>query len=353
MKHEYIKDWNEFWEFYIDNVKLEVGPEFDALQKSLKFGEIGKRLDWITTDEFNKINELIRTTAQVPKKVDIVYDPKAETFYSKFNMKTKKYEIAYPTFTKFMMYWEPAMKFAFRHELGHILRGDCTIDMNGYKNVKNANCCMDIRINGVLNRQSMLETYYCLYYNLDNPMTQEKWDDDLLVPEVQFPKINLDWDEEERFMPSWTTISDYYSKAQEEQQEQGQGQGQGQPQEGEGEQGQGQGEPQEGEGQGNPTEDEEGILDDLKNAGVNGEDANSPKFREGEDIDKDKKPDDGDVNPEEGSSKEKLDDIRLKQKIKRTIDNLEKMKSKYSDKIQSSEIEFIDKKIEELEQILN
>ena len=56
MKHEYIKDWNEFWEFYIDNVKLEVGPEFDALQKSLKFNEIGQKLDWITTDEFNKIN---------------------------------------------------------------------------------------------------------------------------------------------------------------------------------------------------------------------------------------------------------------------------------------------------------
>ena len=34
-------------------------------------------------------------------------------------------------------------------------------------------------------------------------------------------------------------------------------------------------------------------------------------------------------------------------------DNLEKIKSKYSDKIQTSEIEFIDKKIEELEQILN
>ena len=351
MKHEYIKDWNEFWEFYIDSVKLEVGSEFDALQKSLKYGEIGKRLDYLTTEEFNDINNLIRKTAQIPSKVELIYDPSAETFYSRFNIKTKKYEIAYPTFTKFMMFWEPAMKFAFRHELGHILRGDCTIDMNGYKNVANANCCMDIRINGVLNKQSMIETYCCLYYNLENPITKEKWDNDLLVPEVQFPKINLDWDEKEKFIPSWTTISDYYSKAQEEEKGQNQGKGQGQP--GDGEPQEGQGQPQEGEGQGGSTEDEEGILDDLKNAGVNGEKANKPKFREGEEIDKNKKPGSDEPNPEEGSSKEKLDDIRLKQKIKRTIDNLDKMKGKYSDKITPSEIEFIDNKIEELEKILN
>tara|TARA_R100001509_G_C4798611_1_gene192290 strand:+ start:556 stop:792 length:237 start_codon:yes stop_codon:yes gene_type:complete len=73
MKHEYIKDWNEFWEFYIDSVKLEVGPEFDALQKSLKYGEIGKRLDYLTTEEFNDINNLIRKTAQIPNI--IVYRP--------------------------------------------------------------------------------------------------------------------------------------------------------------------------------------------------------------------------------------------------------------------------------------
>ena len=167
--HKFIEDYDEFWEFYINSVKSDLGDKFLVLD----FESISRKIPLMNTQEMNTTNSLIRDVAQVSKKITLVYDPNATTFYSKFNTTSKKYEIAYPTFTKYMMYWEPAMKFAFRHELGHIIRGDCTQNMGAFHNVWNNNTCMDIRINGVLDREGMMATMSCLYYSRTNPETNK------------------------------------------------------------------------------------------------------------------------------------------------------------------------------------
>lgn len=346
MKHGFIKDWDEFWDTYISNVKGEIGGDFEMLSQNPPQGtdKISKSLKWMTTDEMNKVNSIIRISAQIPKKIMLIYDPAATTFYSKFDVKTKKYQIAYPTFTKYMMYWEPAMKFVFRHELGHIIRGDCIINMGAYHKVHNNNTCMDIRINGVLDRQAHIETICCLLYNLKNPKTGESWGETMNVPEVVFPKIDLDWDEEIRYIPPWTTISDAFSRAQDEQNQSSQG-------EGEGEGGEGQ-ESQEGEG----SQTANDILDKLNNAGVNGEDANTPKFGEDDEVDENAKgePDgpgsDGSGGPK-SDIEEKIENADLNHKINRSIDNLEKIKSKHEEEITKEELNAINKAIEELNEL--
>ena len=86
-----------------------------------------------------------------------------------------------------MCYWQPAMKAAFRHEMGHILRGDCLLEMS-FSKVHNANKCMDIRINAQLEREGMEQVYKCMNFkNSEQP---------LLVPEQQFPKVGLPYDKE-------------------------------------------------------------------------------------------------------------------------------------------------------------
>ena len=351
MKHGFIKSWDEFWDVYISNVKGEIGDDFERLRTNLPQGAdtISKSLKWMTTDEMRKTNDLIRKITQIPKKITLIYDPGATTFYSKYDIKSKKYQIAYPTCTKYMIYWEPAMKFAFRHELGHIIRGDCTLNMGNYHNVWSNNLCMDIRINGVLDREGHIQTLCCLLYNLDNPNTGESWGATMNVPEVAFPKIDLDWDEEVRYIPPWTTIADAYERAEQENQQQ-------QPQLGESSEGQGEGQPGEGQGEGGESASANDILDKLNNAGVNGEDANTPKFGEDDEVDENAKGEpDGPSSDGSGGPKsdveEKIENADLNHKINRSIDNLEKVKSKHEEEITKEELNAINKAIEELNEL--
>ena len=50
------------------------------------------------------------------------------------------------------------MKASFRHEMGHILRGDCLLTMS-FSKVRNSNACMDIRINDQLEREGLEQVY--------------------------------------------------------------------------------------------------------------------------------------------------------------------------------------------------
>ena len=202
--HKYYTDWNEFWAFYMKSVQDDLGEyKYKALQNSSQ--RLAKNLSRIKDDfRLNTLNPLIRKAGMVPDKVKLVYDPSATTFYSSYSRQKKSFYIGYPTFTKYMCFWEPAMKAAFRHEMGHILRGDCLLQMD-FSKVRNANCCMDIRINDQLEREALEQVYKCLYFkDKDQP---------LLVPEQQFEKIDLPYDEKAPFVPEWWVIANKFNQA--------------------------------------------------------------------------------------------------------------------------------------------
>ena len=199
---EYYTDWDSFWEFYMESVKKDIGENKFKVSSSSR---IAKSLSRIPDDfRRNTLNPLIRKAGMVSKKIALKYDPKATTFYSTYDRNRKQFVIGYPTFTQYMCYWEPAMKAAFRHEMGHILRGDCLLTFD-FSKVKRANACMDIRINSQLNREAMEQVYKCLYFN--NKAVP------LLVPEQQFPKIGMPYDEENPIVPDWWIIADYFNRA--------------------------------------------------------------------------------------------------------------------------------------------
>ena len=203
-EHKYYTDWNEFWDFYITSVKQDIGTKKYSVIKnnSSKIATSLERID----DEFriNTLDPLIRKAGMIPEKILLKYDPKATTFYSAYSKKRKRHYIGYPTYTKYMCFWEASMKASFRHEMGHILRGDCLQTM-AFSQVRNSNCCMDIRINDSLDREALLQVYKCLYF-------KDK-DVELLVPESQFPKIELPYNEENPYIPEWYIIADKFNKA--------------------------------------------------------------------------------------------------------------------------------------------
>ena len=203
-EHKYYTEWDKFWDFYMESVKNDVGDyKFQALKNSSS--RITQNLSRIT-DEFRLgvLDDLVREAGMIPDNILLFYDPKATTFYSAYSRAKKRFYIGYPTFTKYMCYWEPAMKAAFRHEMGHILRGDCLLTMP-FSDVRNSNCCMDIRINDQLDRNGLLEVYKCMNF-------KDK-DQSLLVPEEQFGKIDLPYDEENPFIPEWWIIANKFNKA--------------------------------------------------------------------------------------------------------------------------------------------
>lgn len=204
LEHNYYTDWDKFWGFYMESVKTDIGKnKFEALKNSSS--RLTQNLTRIT-DDFRIIvlDNLIREAGMIPDNILLYYDPQATTFYSAYSKKKKRFYIGYPTFTKYMCYWEPAMKAAFRHEMGHILRGDCLLSMP-FSSVRNSNCCMDIRINDQLDRNGLLEVYKCMNF-------KDK-DQSLLVPEEQFGKIDLPYDDENPFIPEWWVIADKFNKA--------------------------------------------------------------------------------------------------------------------------------------------
>ena len=88
----------------------------------LDYMQISKRLSPIPDDERkNIINPLIRKYGYITDSISLKYDPNAITFYSQYDKKRprgKRVVIGYPTFTRYMVYWKPALEAAFRHELG-------------------------------------------------------------------------------------------------------------------------------------------------------------------------------------------------------------------------------------------
>ena len=210
MAHKFIKDWDEFWKFYITNVENEIGK---VESKTWPPNYISRKLKLISNDDVHfLVNPIIRKYGQVPDSVVLEYNPNMDTFYSYYNSKEDEYRIGYPTFTKWMIYWEPAVKAAFRHEMGHILRGDC-IDPLGTGQIHNANVCMDIRINFNIPDKALEQLYDCLYYKTNRRLGY----DDLLIPATQFPKINLDYNPENPVIPGWRTIAEYYNRADKQQ----------------------------------------------------------------------------------------------------------------------------------------
>ena len=203
-EHKYYNEWDKFWDFYMESVKEDIGEyKFEALKNSSS--RITQNLKRITDDfRISVLDDLIRKAGMIPEKILLKYDPKATTFYSAYSRERKRFYIGYPTFTKYMCYWEPAMKAAFRHEMGHILRGDCLLTMP-FSDVRNSNCCMDIRINDQLDRNGLLEVYKCMNF-------KDK-DQSLLVPEEQFGKIDLPYDDENPFIPEWWVIANKFNKA--------------------------------------------------------------------------------------------------------------------------------------------
>ena len=207
-EHKYYTNWEEFWDFYITSVKQDIGTKKFSVIKN-NSSRITKKLERIS-DEFRiaTLEPLIRKAGMVPQSVSLYYDPSATTFYSAYSKERKVFYIGYPTFTKYMCFWEPAMKASFRHEMGHILRGDCLLSLS-YSQIRNANSCMDIRINHSLERESLLQVFKCLFFK------DLEEDYQMLIPKQQFPKIDLPYDEENPYVPEWVVIADKFNKANE------------------------------------------------------------------------------------------------------------------------------------------
>lgn len=104
-EHKYFTDWDEFWDFYISNVKKDIGTKkFSVIKNnSTRIATSLERID----DNFriNTLDPLIRKAGMIPDKILLKYDPKATTFYSAYSKQRKRFYIGYPTFTKYMCYW--------------------------------------------------------------------------------------------------------------------------------------------------------------------------------------------------------------------------------------------------------
>jgi hypothetical protein len=171
-----FSDFNEFFAWYINIIKSKV----DGYNVGMGSDEIHLKMGKLTRDQFEQTNRIIRKIQKIPKGIVLVNDNKAGAFYSRWNNKTKKAEIAYPSVTYYWLRYPDIIKGAIQHEIGHIVNQDILINsQKGHEGCINRS--MDCRINQNIDYTILDYINRCLFTFNNEPT-------DLIVPETWMVK---------------------------------------------------------------------------------------------------------------------------------------------------------------------
>jgi len=130
----------------------------------------------------------IRNIISVPENVFLVYSSTSTTYASRYNSQKRRLEILCPTYAYFHLRYDPIIKAAIQHEMGHILNRDYKVNTIGHERC--ANRCMDIRINHHIDREWLRDLFESVYYFRANPNFTNRTLP-MLVPEEILPSYNL------------------------------------------------------------------------------------------------------------------------------------------------------------------
>jgi len=181
---------DEFFDWFLPTIKKHV-PNLDELvldaERAAKRGEdnhkkIIKALPALDSDQIERCFTEIRKIIKIPDNIFLVYDSGAKTYYSRYNTQKRRLEIGFPTYAYYHLRYEPIIKAAMQHEMGHILNRDYKVNEKGH--VGCANRCMDIRINHHIDREWLRDLFDAVYYFRTQKFT-------MLVPEEVLPSYGL------------------------------------------------------------------------------------------------------------------------------------------------------------------
>ena len=158
-----FKTSDEFFDWFLSDVIEKHYPNYRTLvANDESTAPIVDALPTLTPDEIDFMFEEIRKVVKVPHNVFLVYDNKIKTYASRYNTGNRRLEIICPTYAYYHLRYDPIIKAAMQHELGHILNRDYKFNMKGHSGC--ANRCMDIRINHHINREWLRDLFDGVYY---------------------------------------------------------------------------------------------------------------------------------------------------------------------------------------------
>lgn len=186
-------DYNEFFDYYIGEVRRQV-PNYETfLEMQDRFGNkngypfIHALMHVLTPKQIAEVETGIRNIIKIPKGVKLVYDRKIPTYSSGYNEDTKTVMITYPTVTYYFLQYPEILKAAMKHEMGHILNKDIfTPTERSHQNC--TNICMDARINIHIPHEEMDRLTRCLFKFKNEPgfdyINAEKFYEKIMLPFV-------------------------------------------------------------------------------------------------------------------------------------------------------------------------
>jgi hypothetical protein len=151
----------EFFDWFLSEISTYV-PNYKELVIGQSQKQIVNGLPNLTSDEIEYTFSEIRKTINIPSNVYLVYDTGIETYASLYNDEKKRLEIVIPTYAFYHLRYDPIIKAAIQHEMGHILNRDYKVDTRGHSGC--ANRCMDIRINHHIDRVWLRDLFDAVYY---------------------------------------------------------------------------------------------------------------------------------------------------------------------------------------------
>jgi hypothetical protein len=171
-------------EGYVPNYKeLVINAPQAAMQGVDNHRVIASKLPTLTSDEVEYVFEKVREAIAIPNDVFLVYEKELHTYASGYNARKKRLEIYLPTYVFYHLRYDPIIRAAIQHEMGHILNRDYkVITEKGHSGC--ANRCMDIRINHHIDRDELRDLFNAVYYFKVESFT-------MLVPEEVLPSYGI------------------------------------------------------------------------------------------------------------------------------------------------------------------
>jgi hypothetical protein len=173
---------DDFFAWYIPELKKYI-PNLEEMVVAERQGEFTKMLPDLDDYEIESLFLNIRGIVELPEDVFLVYSKTLNTYASRYNTAKKRLEIIIPKFALYHIHYDPVIKAAIQHEMGHILNRDYKFDSSGGHGAC-SNRCMDIRINHHIDRDDLRDLFNAVYYfrATNFPM---------LVPEEILPAYGL------------------------------------------------------------------------------------------------------------------------------------------------------------------
>lgn len=161
---------DEFFDWFLGEIEkhspnyrsLVANSEMAAQRGIDNHAIIVQSLPVLTVEQTTYMFDEIRKIITIPDNFYLVYNSSINTYASRYNTEKKRLEIICPTYAYYHLRYEPVIKAAMQHEMGHLLNKDYAVDVKGH--VGCANRCMDIRINHHIDRDWLRDLFDAVYY---------------------------------------------------------------------------------------------------------------------------------------------------------------------------------------------